>query len=226
MALLLVSTPLPEIECAIAAKPDACAQLIRAAAHLNSSPAAHATSGSDIIANHRCRYGLSDARWSDFGPPAAPAALAPAVWLINANDAGLGLLVAAAFCLHRRQRAAGARAAPPGVDWTGVLVLAVLFRDATLWRETVEYMWDHHRLGYPHTAGFSEGSSGTDHDGDRGLGARGLGAPLRDGSLRPHLAACLWLVNGVWLVAPLTTCAWAYRRFAGGLATNRKLAAE
>ena len=25
---------------------------------------------------------------------------------------------------------------------------ATLFRDATLFRETVEYMWDHHRLGY------------------------------------------------------------------------------
>ena len=48
-------------------------------------------------------------------------------------------------------RAAASSSEPYELGSTVSLVLLVVFRDATLWRETVEYMWDHHRLGYPHT---------------------------------------------------------------------------
>jgi hypothetical protein len=34
-----------------------------------------------------------------------------------------------------------------GLNWNYVFLLLLVFRDATLFRETVEYMWDHHRLG-------------------------------------------------------------------------------
>ena len=117
-------------------------------------------------------YGLSDARWSRYQ---GGRGLAPEVWLINWNDAGLGALVAALLLYARQRRTARARAA---------LVVAALFRDATLWRETVEYMLDHAREGYPHST------------------------TVRP--LRPHAVACLWLVNIVWLVAPLSTALWAY----------------
>ena len=146
-------------------------------------------------------YGLSDGRWSDYGAEEEGAALAPAVWLINVNDAALGLVVLGAFVMQRQQQQQQQlqqlqqqqqqqerRAA---CNWSLVFVLALVFRDATLWRETVEYMWDHHKAGYPHTAS---------------------ALALKDPSLRPHLIAILWTVNGVWLVAPLLTAVWAYQQ--------------
>ena len=32
--------------------------------------------------------------------------------------------------------------------------------------------------------------------------------------LRPHAIACIWLVNGLWLIAPLFSCLWAVVRLA------------
>ena len=116
-------------------------------------------------------YGLSDERWSNYN---GGTGLDFDVWLINANDAILGLIVLAALVL---QGGSGRTPSP-------FLVIATLFRDATLWRETVEYMSMHHRSGYALTT--------------------------RDPQLRGHAIACLWLVNGIWLVAPLITAAWAY----------------
>ena len=125
-------------------------------------------------------YGLSDARWSQYTHTNGTG-LAPAVWLINVNDATLGLAVLAAAVAHWRRPACAKRRL--------AVVLAVVFRDATLWRETVEYMWDHHRGGYPHTT--------------------------TDPAHRPHAVACLWLVNIVWLVAPLTSVVWAWGQVRG-----------
>lgn len=81
-------------------------------------------------------YGLSDNRWDEYN---SGNGIAPEVWLINWNDGGLGLLVALAAVYHH-YNAGSTRSLV-------LLVLLVLFRDATLWRETVEYMWDHHRHG-------------------------------------------------------------------------------
>lgn len=53
-------------------------------------------------------------------------------------------------------------------------------------RETVEYMWDHHRTGYPHTTA--------------------------EAGYHKHAVACLWLVNLLWLLAPLITVLWAYEQ--------------
>ena len=103
-------------------------------------------------------YGLSDDRWSacthiDARGGTRPG-LAPEVWLINANDATLGALVLAAYVWRRR--AVGER------DATAALALLVVFRDATLLRETVEYLFlQHHAAGYPYTtaaaaAGYDE----------------------------------------------------------------------
>ena len=95
-------------------------------------------------------YGLSDARWNGYGRGEG---IAPEVWLINWNDGCLGVLVAMAAVYHnthgggragRCGGSTGARADSSGGDGASsnasliVLVLIVLFRDATLWRETVE----------------------------------------------------------------------------------------
>merc|ERR1712194_33161 len=105
-------------------------------------------------------YGQSDSRWNEYNDGTA---LHPTVWLINTNDAGLGLMVGACLLHTVRTRRS------PSV----MLILMALFRDATLWRETVEYMWDHHRLEYPYTT--------------------------QEPTLRPHAIACLWSVNICWL---------------------------
>lgn len=116
-------------------------------------------------------YGLSDKRWSDYNDGTG---LDFDVWLINANDALLGLIVLAALMMQ------GGRRQKP----SSFLVIATLFRDATLWRETVEYMSMHHRSGYAFTT--------------------------TDPQVRVHAIACLWLVNVIWLIAPLFTAVWAY----------------
>jgi hypothetical protein len=121
-------------------------------------------------------YGLTDARWSQYN---GGHGLEPEVWLINVNDAGWGFLVAIALVHQRLREGSWER---PSL----FLILTLLFRDATLWRETVEYMWDHHRNGYPHSTA--------------------------DAALRPHAIACLWTVNGLWLVAPLLTIVWAHQQ--------------
>ena len=69
---------------------------------------------------------------------------------------------------------------------TIVLVLVTVFRDATLFRETVEYMWDHHRLDYKHST--------------------------FDPELRIHAIVTLWMVNGVWLIAPLLSSMWGFQK--------------
>ena len=67
-------------------------------------------------------------------------------------------------------------------------VLTLLFRDATLFRETVECLLvQHHMAGYPHT--------------------------VADPLLRAHAIACLWWsINGPWVVVPLLSFAWVARR--------------
>jgi hypothetical protein len=107
-------------------------------------------------------YGLSDARWSNYNDGKG---LDPVVWLINWNDFGLGLLVGICFVWYRIEKNSQSSSRRQS---SVVLVLVTVFRDATLWRETVEYMWDHHRLDYMHT--------------------------ISDPVLRPHAIACLWTV--------------------------------
>ena len=66
-----------------------------------------------------------------------------------------------------------------------LLALVVVWRDATLFRENVEYMvLQHHVAGYPFTT--------------------------RSATYRPHAIACLWLVNGLWFVAPVVSAVWAW----------------
>jgi hypothetical protein len=119
-------------------------------------------------------YGLADARWRSYGVHGQ--GLPFEVQLINWNDGLLGLLVGVLVAHHCWTRPADGRAGVP-------LLLAVVFRDATLFRETVEYLADHHVKGYVHTTA--------------------------DPALRPHGIAILWLVNCTWLVAPLLSLVWA-----------------
>ena len=121
-------------------------------------------------------YGkLADSRWSDFD-----STLEPEVWLINVNDASLGVLVLILYWIVSNSK--GERKRIAHVWFT----LCVVFRDATLFRETVEYMWNHHRLNYPHTC--------------------------HDPNYRMHGIIILWLVNVLWLIAPLLTVYWAFHQ--------------
>lgn len=119
-------------------------------------------------------YGLSDNRWNEYS-----SGLAPEVWLINLNDAGLGILVAAVFLWQMRKTGCWGKPSK-------LLLLITVFRDATLFRETIEYMWDHHRLGYPYTT---------------------------MGPMRSHAIACLWLINIMWIIAPIITVVWAWQQW-------------
>ena len=119
-------------------------------------------------------YGLSDSRWNNYHDGSG---LAPEVWLINYNDAGLGVLVLLALIYYKTHKNT------PSEERSKVLfVLIVIFRDATLWRETVEYMFDHHTRGYPYTTYNYE--------------------------YRTHAIVILWFVNGVWLLAPIISVLW------------------
>jgi len=130
-------------------------------------------------------YGLSDSRWSNYHDGKG---LAEEVWFINWNDAGLGLLVLFAFLYFRYSHTRSSYI---------LFILVTLFRDATLWRETVEYMIQHHQLGYPLT--------------------------IHDDTWRKHAIAGLWLINFAWLIAPLVTVIWAYQQLTTK-DTNVKLA--
>jgi len=92
----------------------------------------------------------------------------------------LGLLVFAALIQYWRSKRQDR-------GTVAFLVISTIFRDATLFRETVEYMYDHHYGGYQHTT--------------------------TNELYRSHGIAILWLINGLWLVAPIITCVWGWRKF-------------
>lgn len=123
-------------------------------------------------------YGLSDSRWSNYH---GGTGLAPEVWLINVNDAFFGILVGLFYIWYLRSLN---KSPFESCKVKVMFAIIVLFRDATLWRETVEYLWDHYRKGYPYT---------TDLVG-----------------YRTHAIACLWTVNIIWLVAPCISSLWTY----------------
>jgi hypothetical protein len=138
-------------------------------------------------------YGkLADSRWSDFEEH-----LEPEVWLINVNDASLGFLVLILYYLRTTSSSSPyyAKKTIFGVRLHVWFTLIVVFRDATLFRETVEYMWNHHRLEYPFTC--------------------------QDPSYRLHGIAILWLVNILWLIAPVLTMYWAALRFSPSLSKSK-----
>ena len=68
-----------------------------------------------------------------------------------------------------------------------VYILVLLFRDACLWRETVEYMMDQHLNDYPFT----------------------ISQPTY---LRKHAIFALWSVNFMWLTVPLFTVVWTFQQ--------------
>jgi hypothetical protein len=132
-------------------------------------------------------YGLSDARWAAYTtrwPDGRTIGLPPEVWLINVNDASFGAVVLWAFVRARSHSMAPHSMASHKARI--LLALVLMWRDATLFRETVEYlMLQHHGTGYIHTV-------------------------TGDSSLRPHAIVCLWLINGLWLVCPVLSALWAW----------------
>lgn len=129
------------------------------------APLLHAHKGKPLAWSFEA-YALSDKRWTEFNDGAG---LHDYVFAINCNDVGLSLLALLALYLERRRLGSWTAFSP-------IVTTIALFRDATMWRETVEYLYEHHRLGYPHTI---------------------------DGPLRPHAIANLYLVNIIWIAGPM-----------------------
>lgn len=80
--------------------------------------------------------GFADNRWNKYN---GGNGLEPEVWLINVNDGLLGVVVAAALFHHFRSTG-------PLDRWSHAskpVVLLTLLRDATLLRETIEYVDSH-----------------------------------------------------------------------------------
>jgi hypothetical protein len=136
-------------------------------------------------------YGLSDSRWSDYH---GGTGLDPYVWFINVNDAALGLvvLVALLYKWHSPKER--------NLQATIILCIAVLFRDATLFRETVEYLCDMHVKGYPFT--------------------------ISDPRYHRHGIICLWLVNIVWLIAPVLSPIWTYFQITAAVEAHESLSSK
>ena len=118
-------------------------------------------------------YGLCDSRWNNYHDGTH---LNFEVELINYNDAILGIFVLLSYLYYKNSNM--------NYQSTIIFVLTVIFRDATLFRETVEYMWDHHHKDYIYTT--------------------------TDEVYRIHGIVCLWLVNGIWLIAPIVSLFWGY----------------
>jgi hypothetical protein len=115
-------------------------------------------------------YSLSDSRWRDYTQDHGHIFTLPfEVNFINWNDGLLGMMCITLWAWSK---------AKPSRKSHCSLALAVLFRDATLWRETVGYLLHHHRGGYVYNT-------------------------TSDPLLRPHAIYLLWGINGLWLVAPL-----------------------
>jgi len=162
-------------------------------------------------------YSLSDSRWRDYRSTngnlgVLEFGLPVEVDLINWNDGLLGLAVLVSYYFYTildktkpktktktktkintkiqddenaanvQTKAVASRSRSRMI--TCIFVLITVFRDATLWRETVEYLYMHHRSNYEFTTG--------------------------DPRWRHHAIYLLWLINGIWLIAPIFTVRWAY----------------
>lgn len=142
-------------------------------------------------------YGLSDSRWSKYNNGEG---LDAYVWAINVNDALFGYIVFLCWMFKRRIDGNVTASRTQRIGAQVIFCLAVVFRDATIFRETVEYLWDMHRTNYPYSLPPTYTHSPQ--------------YPLDDSlrlSLRPHAIVCLWLVNVIWLIAPLVSVWWAYK---------------
>lgn len=106
-------------------------------------------------------YALSDDRWIAYQDDGW---LPLYVYYINVNDVCLSVLVLASMLLARNGR------------FSAAYTVISVFRDATMFRETVEYLYDQHFLGYPYST---------------------------SGPLRSHAIVVLWLVNICWIISPM-----------------------
>jgi hypothetical protein len=88
---------------------------------------------------------------------------------LQRRDVGLSLIALIALYVERRRLGSWTAFSP-------IVTTIALFRDATMWRETVEYLYQHHSLGYPYTT---------------------------QGEYRAHAIANLYLVNIIWIIGPM-----------------------
>jgi len=135
------------------------------ALHNWGAPLLHAHKGRPLAWSFEA-YALSDSRWTEFNDGAG---LDDYVFAINCNDVGLSFIALVALYVERRRLGSWTAFSP-------IVTTIALFRDATMWRETVEYLYQHHSLGYPYTT---------------------------QGEYRAHAIANLYLVNIIWIVGPM-----------------------
>lgn len=144
-------------------------------------------------------YGLSDKRWSSYSQDGGDTfRLSEEVALINWNDGLLGVLVFALYIYRKRKLMDGERSSY--TSSSVALAIAVVFRDATLWRETVEYLSQHYLSSHKFTTFNPE--------------------------IRTLAIANVYLINGLWLIAPLLSPVWAWHiideSMHGSAATSKK----
>ena len=134
-------------------------------------------------------YGLADVRWATYTDPFWQARNGDSAgWFTTVTDsAGLAPEV---WLINLNDGLLGLLvflaflAARRWPRFHSGFVLLTLFRDGTLFRENCEYMFMHHYARYPFTTAVPR--------------------------YRPHAIACLWLVNGLWFVAPVLSFVWAW----------------
>jgi hypothetical protein len=129
------------------------------------APLLHAHKGQPLAWSFEA-YAMSDRRWTEFNDGRG---LDDYVFAINCNDVGLSAIALLATLIERIRLGSFSAFSP-------IVTVLALFRDATMWRETMEYLYEHHRLGYPHTI---------------------------SGPYRPHAIANLYLVNVIWITGPM-----------------------
>eukprot|EP01128_Nolandella_sp_AFSM9_P006841 TRINITY_DN3600_c0_g1_i1.p1 TRINITY_DN3600_c0_g1~~TRINITY_DN3600_c0_g1_i1.p1 ORF type:complete len:260 (-),score=36.10 TRINITY_DN3600_c0_g1_i1:175-933(-) len=131
-------------------------------------------------------YGTCDSRWSDYRDGYG---LVPTVSLINLNSVMFALALIVAYWYKTSKGYATFRSSVP-------FILVLVFRDATLFRQTLEYLWLHHRLEYPFTTS--------------------------EVLYRVDSIIALWGLNLLSLVAPVFTLLWAYQRISTLIVRERR----
>lgn len=131
--------------------------------------------------------GYSDSRWNEYNDGNG---LSYYVHFFNVVDGGGGiiLLLISAYLLYVKTFVNKKYQKNGLINGNVLYILVLLFRDACLWRETIDYMFDQHLNEYPFT----------------------LSEPKY---LRNHAIIALWSVNLMWLVVPPFTVVWAFQQF-------------
>ena len=148
-------------------------------------------------------YGLCDSRWNDYS---FNKGLAWEIYTNNMLEGGSGTIIIIILFLEKyywkiskhideselnQNIVSHVNSQRKRYPHSLLLILVIIFRDAMLFRQTFSYMSDQHLENYP----FSFRNSSGDFPN----------------AFRPLAIGGLWFINGIWLIAPITSLFWAWR---------------